>query len=876
MSPSISSALDRLPDNSPYHLPARMHRHKAGWPIIVIGALLGFIIMLLSPQKGTDVERINVPANGHVVYTPLPLEKGKRYKIIVGNNYTFRPGENADAASITEQNPYDTARLNLIVNGRQRPPDDSNAAQHIYTYYVIGQGKRVPLRIIDYLPVADIEGGYEDNSGYLSVRVEKASYLMSINWQKSQTGETVCFNYRLDPPPKQSETLKLEIFAPDGSLVYTADNRHAIPEEQGQPSALPTTETGEFSWNCLANVGDYSGTKLPCGIYKAQVSIVTEDGEFSCFPPNPRQTQLALLMPPTSKQDLAGLHAAMLPLASGEDAYPYKTGRAAFPVLGPVCDLIVDDDSPLPFVCKGPAYSPAVLYLERSLNLLASTCWEFSGEIPPLCNNDGIFGTDVENSIQWLRDNFAYPAWGEKASLRNLDNLPPGPGRTPTKTELSSLAGRDTFQQLSKLNMTFADCPVPLKLADMDNMKAYDPGDPTHSLYHQFMAIGRAINGERRQFSRLSPDTPAVNGVVYDFDDNWFVALMMAVGYQESGFIHQRSTGFIYRAGRGRGSATGIMQLTADLINCRYPLTFWRGEGDSRQAVVVNQSQLSENARYAVRNINYINMQIGARFLKEMLDYPYQYYHRHFKREFAAGGYLDATTDRGRQLRAKLAGAMYNAGPAAVKLIVEELYDDPATPEINEGVALLFSKDYAGDLEFFIKQFREDLKLYMLGQFQFPLERAVDGKAKLDKLFRWLGPYWQPKYNCSWPEAALMKLEKEVIPYMRNLSANMPKFYDRGEAMFRAGEFTGLGAPKEIVQQELQQETGSGIDTSATPTTPGGESAPLVPGEPLPPEGVLPPSGETTAPGTPANGSKPAVVPKKPQTEEKGKKTTGK
>jgi hypothetical protein len=849
----------------PYHLPVRAHRHKSSLPLVLGMGLVTLLIFLLIPQKGSDLDRLNIPANGKVVYSALPLEKGKRYKVIVGRSFNFRPGISADAVSITADAPYDTPRLNLEVAGAQKPPDEADRARHTYTYYVIGQGRRVPIRIVDQLPLVGLEGGYEDNSGYLTLAVEKASYLMNVDWQRSQAGASVAFRYRLDPPPKPGEEVNLRIFAPNGDVVYQADSLHPIPPDEGSPAALSTQTDGEFEWRCAGNMGAYAGRTLGCGIYKAEVSVSTEDGEFSCFPPNPRQTQLAVLMPPTSKEDLSGLHAAMIPLSDGNEAYPYTTGRAAFPVLGPVADLIVDSDSPLPFVCRSPGYNAAVKYLERSLNLLGSTCWEFTGEVPPLCDNDGVYGADVENAVQWLRENFSYPAWGEKAIIRKLDNLPPGPSRTPTKAELSFLAGSDTFRHIAELTMNFPECPVPLKLTDLDNLKAYDAGDPDHSLYHQFVDVGTAANREQRIFSILPSGQEAAKGQAYEFEDSWFIALMMAVGYQESGFIHQRSTGFVYRAGKGRGTATGIMQITADLINCNYSLTFYRGEGKDRQAVVVNQRDLSPNARYAVRNINYINMQIGAKFLKEMLNYPYQHYHRAFKSEFAAGGCLDATTIRGKIYRAKLAGAMYNAGPAAVKSIVEELYDDPATPDFNEGVAMLFGKDCGGDMEIFIKQFRDDLKLFMLGQFHFPLEKTAEGRAKLDRLFKWLGPYWQPKYGCSWEEAALMKLEKEVIPYMRNLAANMPKFYERGEAMFKSAEFTGLGAPKEIVQQELQTDQTS-IDTTAPPPT--DTTVPTVPGE------VLPPTEGTTAPGTtPTTGEKSAVVEKKTPgiTEEKGK-----
>ena len=75
---------------------------------------------------------------------------------------------------------------------------------------------------------------------------------------------------------------------------------------------------------------------------------------------------------------------------------------------------------------------------------------------------------------------------------------------------------------------------------------------------------------------------------------------------------------------------------------------------------------------------------------------------------------------------------MYNAGPGSMKVMIHEIYDDPATPNTNEG-ALLFVDECECDTELFVQRFRDDLAAYAEGKYRFPIQKkGAAGNERLD------------------------------------------------------------------------------------------------------------------------------------------------
>ncbi|MEE8640850.1 MAG: hypothetical protein V3T41_10615, partial [bacterium] len=72
-------------------------------------------------------------------------------------------------------------------------------------------------------------------------------------------------------------------------------------------------------------------------------------------------------------------------------------------------------------------------------------------------------------------------------------------------------------------------------------------------------------------------------------------------------------------------------------------------------------------------------------------------------------------------------------------------------------------------------------------------KKGAAGTERLQRLIRWLGPFWHKKYEgISWEEAALIKLDREVIPYVDGLATNFSNFRKNDAYYFKARNFYGL------------------------------------------------------------------------------------
>ncbi|MCP4229138.1 MAG: lytic transglycosylase domain-containing protein [bacterium] len=783
-------------------------------PLVIklkIGAVAVIVIIVtLTPPAEGGAETIALPTDGTPVEPSKVLEQGKLYKLIVTGTYVGGPdGKRADAQFRTSADPFDTPNDAIEVDGELLHADLLDKNTHTYTYYIPGRGRRISIRLIDRILGGAVEGGYLDNEGCLEMTLVEADFRFTVSDEVNSQLSPMEFSYTLDPIPRENDVVTIQIFRLDESgrkvVVFEVDSNRYLDDSQGSPNRLTKRAFNNYTWNGYGNSGSYTYRRPGPGIYYASLTVRSGDDEFTAFPPDVTRDYLKLAIIPSDADPRNNATVALLEDDSGKPYFPYYSPRARHPILGPIKGLdgiyVRGEDIEEPsFLYYGetnydgePIISPAVLYTKRMINLALSTAdesdnsYRYEAKLPV----NGTYDDDMVAMLAELRTRLPYDTEEEWKMLSDIDNLPPEIGIAADDEELGRIVGAPTVEHLLNLEYEIKGFPVKLPIREFDNFKAYDPDDPYHSLYHTIIEVGTRINGETRRFSP-PPTGPGniVGSKNYDISDDDFIALIMAVCYQECGFVHTTKSGVIYRAGRGRGSATGYMQSTKDVIfGTAYKITYPTADG----LVSTRLNRLPSNSKYAVRNVARFNIEIGSAFLREMVNQPHYSWHKDIKKEMRGAGNLSFATETGTVNRVKLTGAMYNAGPGSMKVMIHEIYDDPDTPNANEGVDL-FVDEYECDVEPFLERFRADLADYADGKYKFPIQKkGAAGNVRLSKLIHWLGPYWhKKKAPISWEEAALMKLDIEVIPYVQGLKINFIKFRDYGDYYFKNTDFSGL------------------------------------------------------------------------------------
>ena len=118
---------------------------------------------------GKQIATLAVPADGSEVFTPV-LAKGQRYSLRA-SGYWSTNGEymNDAVAAFPFANPgepvffHNGVRLGLSVNGQLPDIWGTYKLSHAYRLVVVGDGKRLPLRMLDSV--------YSDNARLLTVEV---------------------------------------------------------------------------------------------------------------------------------------------------------------------------------------------------------------------------------------------------------------------------------------------------------------------------------------------------------------------------------------------------------------------------------------------------------------------------------------------------------------------------------------------------------------------------------------------------------------------------------------------------------------------------------------------------------------------------------
>jgi hypothetical protein len=766
---------------------------------LILVLLILFLILIPSIEVGYN---FSVASGVKPVITPV-LKSGHLYKLVIEG--VRDPYNISDCLLKSNDGRYNSIATFLSINNKNIMPDLSYPYSHKYIYYIPGNDRSVVVDIAS--SVAENLLGNRGEAGTL-LSIDEANFKLWVDTEPLLQSERILFNYSLDPIPRSKDEVIMAVYDGKNKPVFRISNRDIAGNEYGDPDSLTGMEMNHYVWYGIGNIGEWSGKLLPHGGYLVQLLFKRGQDEFYAFCPGKSGDDLNIAITRRLSGDFPDV---IQRTSSVGSLFPYTTYRAlktvaSFPdgiegiyskKAGVGDDfLYYENRSPLSSWLFYP--SEAVILIQRTLNLIRSSYWEFyglPGSYPDLIDISGEYDINTARMVEWFRKKFSVSSAKEIEILQRYDNLPPDYDQIPTESQLSYIIAGDTLKGMLDTSFKVRGIPSVITLADLDNLPAYNPDDRYHSLYHLFEEIGKRTISERKHSVIKAGEEPKKD-TIYDISDDGFVSMMIAICYQESGISHVTESGRIYRAGTGRGSATGYMQLTADVIT--YPnfvLTF----PTDTVLKSVKLGSFSFADRYALRNINRSNFEIGAQFLKEMwYNIESERFNKRFREEIKAGGLLSACDKDGFIKRVKLAAASYNAGPEAVKVMIEYPYDNPDTKG-NESVDIFFN-DYGGDLEPYLKKFRDDIEMRAKGNFHFPIEKSEKGREIIEKLIKWLGPFWHEKFTgISWDEAALMKLDKEVLGYIKNVSTNTMRLIspEVRERVFKDWAFNLLIVKKE-------------------------------------------------------------------------------
>jgi hypothetical protein len=767
------------------------------------------LIWILTPQQNLQPFYQNIPLDGRVLLTDT-LTEGKLYKLIISGEYSSDISKNNSSDKNASKLPE------IYINNIRVSPDNISGNKQIF--YVIGEGKPFELRIVDK-GVGDIIGlTYLDNTGNIYTTIEEANFKVWTDTKPYLQSERFIFYYSLDPIPGKDDRIFFRLINDDKEEVYYIDNKQELQFREGYPSFLTTNQQNEFMWfGCYYDENDNLKFFEP-GLYELQIGMKRKGEEFIASPLPGEKIPVFIAI--THRMNGEFPEVIQRKEFNNRDAFPYYTHRClkqvqSFPAgikglyspdEGIGSDFLYFGERG-PWLNFGESAPECIGLIQRTLNIIRGTyteIYEKDKEGDGLIEITSIYDHQMRKLVKWFKEKYKVSSQIEKDLLRKAINLPPMSEAEPTSEELSYIICGDTLKEILNTEFKPESFPDSIKLQDLDNLPAYNPDDERYSLFHLFEEIGRWANKKTKYTKQPDDKDNLREGIIYDISDDAFIALLMAVSYQESGFVQRTGSGRIFRAGRGWGSATGYMQLTADVIRMdSYVIRFFNK--DKTRSITLGS--LPFHLRYFVRNVNRFNIEIGAQFLKEMWENcGRSTFDKRFREEMKLGGLLDATNIDGLLNRVKLAGASYNAGPEGLRVIIQYPYDDPNTKE-NESVDMFFD-DYDADFEKYVKRFRDDLVLYSQNKLTFPMEKTSKGKQLLNKLLHWLGPYWKGRIDgISWIEAAIMKLDREVIPYVHNTSINVPKLLNKNirEKIFKEEKFAVLVVKKKKEDKEEEK-----------------------------------------------------------------------
>ncbi len=147
------------------------------------------------------IDTFNVPAfgpkdTGSSVNSSVVLENDSEYKIVVSGTYQFKAGADwgyADAQyRMGAGRNYNQPSNSIEFDGERLNSDSSDLANHTYTFFRKGNGKKARFSIYDTYTTGE-RGDYDNNAGYLKVeiyRLDTISLTKSVSPQSIEQGQT--------------------------------------------------------------------------------------------------------------------------------------------------------------------------------------------------------------------------------------------------------------------------------------------------------------------------------------------------------------------------------------------------------------------------------------------------------------------------------------------------------------------------------------------------------------------------------------------------------------------------------------------------------------------------------------------------------------
>lgn len=173
-------------------------RKMGGITIPVFAPLvLAFFIITLASAQNAALDTFNVPAfgskdTGSSVNSSVVLESDTEYRIVVLGTYQFKVGADwgyADAQyRMGAGRNYNQPFNSIEFDGERLNADESDVANHTYTFYRKGSGKKVRFSIYDTSTTGE-RGDYDNNAGYLKIEIYRRDTILLTKSTSPQSVE---------------------------------------------------------------------------------------------------------------------------------------------------------------------------------------------------------------------------------------------------------------------------------------------------------------------------------------------------------------------------------------------------------------------------------------------------------------------------------------------------------------------------------------------------------------------------------------------------------------------------------------------------------------------------------------------------------------
>ncbi len=231
---------------------------------IVLMLLVALILAAPSPANSAALDTLIVPAfgpaaTGSSVESSIILESGAEYRVVVSGTFQFKTGVDwgyADAQyRMGAGKVYSQAFNSIEFDGERASADVSDIANHTYTFYRKGSGKKLRLSMYDTTTTGE-RGDYDNNAGNLKVeiyRINSVSLAKSVSPETTELGNTTTITLTLtNTGTADLKNITVSDAIPAGFILASGspDKNYDIlkpKESRSFQYAVKPSDTGTFS-----------------------------------------------------------------------------------------------------------------------------------------------------------------------------------------------------------------------------------------------------------------------------------------------------------------------------------------------------------------------------------------------------------------------------------------------------------------------------------------------------------------------------------------------------------------------------------------------------------------------------------------------------